>query len=74
MNYALFKEHRLNNVLPNQKGGEKKMRKWPITVGVGGVLVVALLLGSIVMPAFAHETSARHDATITPEPKQKRRL
>lgn len=50
------------------------MRKWPITVGVGGVLVVALLLGSIVMPAFAHETSVRHDATITPEPKQKRRL
>ena len=43
------------------------MRKWLIAVGIGGVLVATLLLGSIVMPAFAHNTSTRHDATITPE-------
>jgi uncharacterized membrane protein YkoI len=43
------------------------MRKWLIAGGIGSVLVAALLVGSIVMPAFAHDPSARHDATITPE-------
>nr|QNO42947.1 hypothetical protein IHLAGKGC_00003 [Methanosarcinales archaeon ANME-2c ERB4]QNT35677.1 hypothetical protein HAHEADPM_00011 [uncultured Methanosarcinales archaeon] len=43
------------------------MRKWLIAGGIGGVLVAALLVGSIVMSAFAHDTSARHDTTITPE-------
>jgi len=38
-----------------------------IAVGIGSVLVAALLVGSIVMPAFAHDTSTRHDDIITPE-------
>ena len=43
------------------------MQKWLIAIGIGGVLVAALLVGSIVMPAFAHDTSTRHDDSITPE-------
>ena len=38
------------------------MRKWKIAGGIAGVLVAALLVGSIVMPAFAQVTPAQIQA------------
>ena len=59
------------------EGGEKKKmeKKWMIAGGVAGVLMAALLVGSIVMPTLAQGSTSEVDeaaalagmATVTPE-------